>query len=109
MRDRAAPAAGAAMVFAVLCMRLGKAGAEFVLASGPGKEAIGERAQVEACSAGDDGQLAASGNLAQSSAGQTAVFARGEGLVGIGDVDQVMRQARPFFPVGLAVPRSMPR
>ena len=66
-----------------------------------GKKSFSKCAQVEAGSSGHDGQAAASGNGFESSTGLAAVVARGEGLVGVGHVDQVMGQARPFFIGGL--------
>jgi hypothetical protein len=78
-----------------------KTRAEFSLAHRAGKEAFRERAEVEAGPAGYDGQAAASGDGFEGGAGLAAVFARGEWLVGIGHVDQVMGQARPFFIGGL--------
>ncbi len=74
-----------------------KALAQVFLASGAGEEAFSERAQVEAGAAGDDGEVAAAGDFAQGGSGEAAVVAGGEGLVGIGDVDEVMRDAGAFF------------
>ena len=70
---------------------------QFLLARRSGKESVGERAQVKPGSAGDDGQLAAPGNIPQRRARLPAVFAGGEGLIRVGNVDKVMRQARPIF------------
>ena len=79
----------------------GCAGAEAVakvfMASGTGEEAFGQRAQIEASSAGDDGEFVAAGDVAQSGACLAAVFAGSEGLVGIGNVDEVMRNAGALF------------
>ena len=71
------------------------------MARGACEQAFGQGAQVEAGSAGDDGQFAAAGNIAQGGAGLAAVFAGGEGLIGIGDVDEVMRNAGALFGAGL--------
>ena len=75
--------------------------AEVFVARGPGEEAFGEGAEVEAGSTGDDGEFVAGGDVAESCAGAAAVFARGEGLVGIGDVDEVMGDAGAVFECGL--------
>ena len=71
--------------------------AQALLARGPGKQPLGQSAKVESCSAGDDGQFSATGDIAQGCARLPAVFARSERLVRIGYVDQVMRQAGTFF------------
>ena len=83
--------------FPCFCCDWREAGAEIVLASGTGKEPFSKRAQVKARSTRDNGQPGSRRNLAQSSTGQTAVFARSEGLVGIGNINQVMRKTRAFF------------
>ena len=66
-----------------------------------GEEAVDERAQVEAGAAGDDGQVAAFGDAGEGFAGQAAVVAGGAGLVGPGDVDQVVRDEGALFVRGL--------
>ena len=55
-----------------------------------GEEAVDERAQVEAGSSGDDGQVAAFSDAGEGFAGLAAVVAGGAGLVGPGDVDHVV-------------------
>jgi hypothetical protein len=67
---------------------------------GAGEEAISQSAEVEAGSAGDDGEFSAAGNFAEGSSGLPAVVAGGEGLVGVGDVDEVMRDAGALFGCG---------
>ena len=66
-----------------------------------GEEAIEQRAQVEACSATDDGQAAALRDLADGLAGEAAVVSGGAGLVGRGDVDEVVRDAGALGQGGL--------
>src|ERR1700692_3503735 len=61
------------------------------------EETFRKSAKIEAGSAGDNGEFSACGNLAQGSAGAAAVFARGERLVGIGNVDEMMRDAGAFL------------
>jgi hypothetical protein len=68
--------------------------------SGAGEEAICKCAEIEAGSTGDDGEFVAVGNFAQGCAGLPAVVAGGEGLVGVGDVDEVMRDAGALFGCG---------
>ena len=74
-----------------------KTGTELGLACRTGKKAFSERAKVETGSAGDDGKAAAGGDCMESGAGLAAVFARGEWLVGVGHVNQVVGQAGAFF------------
>ena len=88
---------GSAVAWRVRC----ESGAEFGLAGGAGKESFGEGAEVEAGSAGDDGEAAAGGDLARGRRGQPAVVAGGEGLIGVGNVDEVVRQAGAFVRGGL--------
>ena len=78
-----------------------QAAAQVFVALRAGEEAIGERAQVEAGSSRYDGEAAATGDVAQGGAGQAAVIAGGEGLVGIGDIDEMMRQASALLVSGL--------
>ena len=75
----------------------------------PGKQPLRQRPQIEACSSSHDGQLVALRNLFEHRPRAPAVLTRSERLVQIGDIDQVMRQPRPLFRDGFAVPMSMPR
>jgi len=83
--------------------------AQIFLARGAGEEAFSKCPEVEAGSSRDDGEFVAVNDFAQSGAGEAAIVAGGEGLVGIGDVDEVMRDAGSFFERGFGVPRSIPR
>ena len=65
------------------------------------EEAFGEGAEIEACSAGDDGEFVARGDVAEGGASAARVFSSGEGLVGVDDVDEVMRDAGALFGGGL--------
>jgi len=67
--------------------------AKVFLSRGTGKEAIREGAQIEAGSAGDDGKALARSYPLEGLTSKAAIFSGGERLVGIGDVDEVMRQA----------------
>jgi hypothetical protein len=74
-----------------------EAGAELGLAGGTGEQAFGEGAEVEAGSPGDDREAVAGGDCLEGGAGLTAVFAGGKRLVGVGNVDEMVGQARAFF------------
>ena len=67
-----------------------QARAQFVLTLRPSEEPLGKCAQVEARSAGDDGQFDAPGDLPERRSRGTAVGARGERLIRVGDIDQVV-------------------
>ncbi len=71
------------------------------MTSRSGEEAFCKRAEVEAGSAGDDGELSAAGDFAEGGAGAAAVFAGSKWLVGIGDIDEVMRDAGALCESGL--------
>ena len=66
-------------------------GAHLLLAGWTREEAHGEGAEVEAGASGDDGQMAARRDLAQGVAGLAGVFACIHQLIGVGYVDQVVR------------------
>lgn len=68
----------------------GKAVTELVVARGAGEQAEGESAEVKAGAAGDDGEMAALGDFLQGGAGLAGVVAGGEGVIGCGDVDEVV-------------------
>jgi hypothetical protein len=76
-------------------------GTEAGLARGAGEKAFRQRAEVEASSAGDDGQTASLGDGLERGARLSAILARGKGLGGIGYVDQVMGQEGALFSSGL--------
>ena len=67
---------------------------------GAGEEALSEGAQVEAGSAGDNGESSAAGDFAQGCASLSAVVAGGERLIGVGDIDEVVRDVGAFFGCG---------
>ena len=67
------------------------------MAGRAGEEAFGEGAEIEAGSSGDDGELAARGDVVEGGAGAAAVFAGGEGLIGVDYVDEVMGDAGAFL------------
>jgi len=71
-------------------MAASQAVAKVMLASRTGEEAFGKRSEVEAGSAGDDEEMVALGDFAEGGAGLAGVVAGGEGVVGGGDVDEVM-------------------
>ena len=71
--------------------------AQIFLACGASEEAVCEGAKVEAGAAGDDGKLIVIGDIAKDGAGLTAVVSGSERLVGVGDVDEVMRDACALF------------
>ena len=84
--------------------------AQRFVAFGAGEEALGQSPEIQAGSPGHDGKPAAGGNFVEDGAGRAAVGARGEWLIGIGDIDQMVGNAGAlFWSDGLAVPRSMPR
>ena len=56
-----------------------------------GKESFQQRSQVKTCPADYDGQAAAAGNLADHGPRLPRVFAGGERLVRLCDVEQMMR------------------
>ena len=85
------PAGSVALVAA------GEPGAEVFVTRGAGEEAHGEGAEVEASAAGDDGRVAACGDLAHGLTAPAGIFSGGEGFVGVGDVDEVMGEAALFF------------
>lgn len=87
---------------AVACGAAAEAIADFFVTGRSGKEAFSERAQVEASASGDDGKMAALRDFAECGAGAATVFAGGEGLVGIGYVDEVMWQSSAFRGCGLS-------
>jgi hypothetical protein len=66
-----------------------------------GKEAVDEGSQIEAGAAGDDGQVAASGNSSEGFAGLSAVVSGSAGLIGRSDVDHVVLDEGSLFVRGL--------
>ena len=73
-----------------------------VLAGRGVKESSVQGAEVEAGSAGDDGEVVARRRYrARDGAGITGVVAGGVGLVGVGDVDEVVRREGSFGRGGL--------
>ena len=72
-------------------------GAQVFVARRPGEETHCQGAEIEPRAAGDDGQVATSGNFAHGMSCLPGVFAGGEGLVGVGNVDEVMRQRTLLF------------
>jgi len=71
-------------------MAASQAVAHGLLAWRGGEQSHGECAEVEAGSAGDDEEMVALGDFAEGGAGLAGVVAGGEGVVGGGDVDEVM-------------------
>ena len=90
-------------------LALEQAVAQFWLASRAVEEPEGEGAEIKAGTAGDDWQAVAGGDLVQGGSGLAAVFAGGEELVGVDDVDEVVGDLLLLFGVGLAEPMSRPR
>ena len=77
---------------------------------GAGEEAVEERAQVEAGASGEDGEGLPLGEVVEDEACMACVVAGGAGLVGVVEVEQVVRDLGSFEGVeGLAVPSSMCR
>ena len=61
------------------------------------EQAVQKSAEVEAGASGDYGEAAARRNAGDGLARQPRVFTGGEELVGIHDVDEVVRNAAPLF------------
>ncbi len=70
--------------------------AQVFMARGAGEEAFGEGAEVEAGSAGDDGEMVASADFMECSSGGAAIGSGGVRLVWIGYVDEMMRGLSAF-------------
>ena len=79
------------------CALWRKRSTQVLVPDGACEEAFDQCAKIEAGSAGDDGEFGAGCNVAEDCAGLAAVLARGERLVGVGDIDEVMRELRALF------------
>ena len=76
--------------------------AEIGVDGGRGKEAVEQRAEIEAGAAGDDGEAAdGQGDAGEGFAGETAPIAGGKGLIGVDDVEPVMRDEGALVGGGL--------
>ena len=67
--------------------------AQRLIARRSGKQAIKQRAQIKARATGHHGKPPAGGDFREDSTRQARIFARREQLVGIENVDQMMRDA----------------
>ena len=64
----------------------GQAFAECLAARWCGRKSIEKRAQVEACTSSDDGEMPALGNAGQNGAGKASIFSGSKNLIGFSHV-----------------------
>ena len=85
----------------VLFVALDECGTSLLLTNWGKMKAVNQGGKIQAGASGDDREMAAIRDLAHGGAGLSAIFAGGHGVVGIGDVDEMVGDLALFFRGGL--------